>query len=196
MNAKNNSRKGEIYSFIRDYIDEYGVSPSISVIAENVGCSGNIVHKYLLRLEEEGLIRRYGHNQIVVHGGDGSVGVPILGSIQCGPLFEEFENCEGYLRVPSSLIGKGKYFVLRASGDSMTGAGIDDGDFVLVEQTADACDGKVVVALIGSEVTLKRLVHSGGRLVLHPENARYADIPIDGECKIQGVAIKVIKDIV
>lgn len=187
----------EIYSYINEYTEVHGVSPSISDIAAHIGCSGNIVHKYLLRLEEEGRIQRHGHNRIVTkQTGEASVRIPILGHVPCGPLTEEFESCDGYVRLPVSMLGGGKYFILTASGDSMTGAGIDDGDLVLISQCDSASDGDVVVALVDNEVTLKRFYNDrrGRKVILHPENDKYSDIVVS-DCVIQGVAVKVIKDI-
>jgi len=67
-------------------------------------------------------------------------------------------------------------FIVRVSGDSMTGAGIFDGDEIIVDRSLDARDGSVVVAVVDSELTIKRLRIEGGTIRLVPENPAYPDI--------------------
>ena len=75
----------------------------------------------------------------------------------------------------------------------MTGAGIDDGDLVLIRKQEEAQNGDIVVAFVeGEGNTLKRYRMYGHTVFLHPENPKYRDIPLK-DCKIQGVAISVIK---
>ena len=84
-------------------------------------------------------------------------------------------------------------FILHASGDSMTGAGIDDGDLVLVKRQEEARDGDIVVAWAeGVGNTLKRYKKYGNTVFLHPENPKYVDIPVKN-CKIQGIVTWVLK---
>ena len=87
-------------------------------------------------------------------------------------------------------------FILRAYGDSMIEAGIDDGDLVLIRQQNYADDGQIVVALMEDEATLKRFYPEPEkhRVRLHPENSAMEDIIVDN-CVIQGVAVKVLKDL-
>ena len=80
--------------------------------------------------------------------------------------------------IPCSVIGKGEFFVLWASGDSMIEAGIDDGDLVIVRKQTDVPTGKIVAALVDGDSTLRRLCcdkEKNGRY-LHPENSK-ADYP-------------------
>ena len=125
-----------------------------------------------------------------------SIGVPILGAVSCGvPKFAE-ENIDEYVRLPVSIFGKGDYFLLRADGDSMIDAGIETGDLVLIRQQDTAEPGQIVVALMEDEATLKRYFPEPKkhRIRLHPENPRMEDIYVES-CVIQGVAVKVIKDV-
>ena len=123
--------------------------------------------------------------------------MPVLGVISGGiPKFAE-ENIEEYIRLPVSLFGTGKFFILRAYGDSMIEVGIDDGDLVLIRQQETASAGQIVVALINNEdATLKRYYPEPEkhRVRLHPENSRMDDIIVP-DCAIQGVAVKVLKDL-
>lgn len=123
--------------------------------------------------------------------------VPIVGTIACGsPMFAE-ENIERYIPISTALLGNGTFFALHAQGDSMINANIDDGDFVIVRQQSTANEGEIVVALIGNEATLKRyyLDRANHKVRLHPENDEMEDMYFDN-ISIQGVAVKVLKDLV
>lgn len=87
--------------------------------------------------------------------------------------------------------------MLQASGDSMIGSGIDSGDLVLIKKQSTAEFGQIVVALVDNETTLKRLKKSKStnEIYLHPENPDYNDIYLDSDLVIQGVAVKVLKDL-
>ena len=123
--------------------------------------------------------------------------VPVVGTIACGePMLAE-EHIERYIPVPIDSFGRGEYYFLKAKGDSMVDMGIFEGDMVLVRQQNTAAPGEVVVALIGDEATLKRFYPDPdrNRIRLHPENREMNDIFVD-DCEIQGIAVKVIKDII
>ena len=138
-----------------------------------------------------------GHRSIVLKKSNiKSIRVPVLGAVACGlPKFAE-ENIEEFVRLPSSLFGDGDFYILRADGDSMKDAGIDSGDLVLIKHVTAAEPGNIVVALVGDEATLKRFYPEPrqNRIRLHPENADYEDIYV-GSCEIQGIAVKVLKDL-
>ena len=124
------------------------------------------------------------------------VRVPIIGYVACGsPVLTE-ECIDGYIPLRREDLGSGKFFALHASGRSMIGAGIEDGDLVIVHRQETAEPGQIVVALVGNEVTLKRFYPEpeGGLVCLHPENKRMKDIVVK-DCRIQGIAIKVLKDL-
>ena len=80
-------------------------------------------------------------------------------------------------------------FFVRATGDSMTGAGILAGDYLVVDTSVRPAPGMIVVAAVGGEFTVKRLAKRGGRLLLRAENPKYADVvPDEGEgLRILGV---------
>jgi repressor LexA len=125
-----------------------------------------------------------------------TVSVPMVGFIPCGPLCEEEEQIDGYVRLPQSFVGKGDFFLLTASGESMIEAGIDDGDLVLIRKQSFAKSGDIVVALADGKNTLKRYfpMDKEKKIRLHPENSQMEDIFVS-ECVIQGVATKVIKNL-
>jgi DNA polymerase V len=85
-------------------------------------------------------------------------------------------------------------FFVRAAGDSMIGAGIHDGDLLVVDRAVEACAGKVVMAAIGGELTVKRLERKGDRLLLCPANPDYPsfDVTAREDFEIWGVVTHVI----
>lgn len=189
-----------IEDFIDRYKEEYGSSPSTQEIADAVGLSSSGASRYLIYMRENGMIEYEGHRNIITRKQkkkkEESVQVPVLGKIACGvPKFAE-GNIEEYVRLPVSLFGRGEFFILVANGDSMIDIGIDDGDMVLIRQQDWANPGQVVVALMEDEATLKRYYPEPElkRVRLHPENTEMNDIYVDN-CVIQGVAVKVLKDI-
>lgn len=193
--------KEENYSLILRFIEEYsnarGVSPSIYDIADGTGIPKSTVTRYISALEERGQLRRESRRGLVLgETNEQSTRVPLLGSVACGiPKLAE-ENIESYMRLPVALFGKGPFFLLRAWGDSMINAGIDDGDLVLIRAQNTANPGQIVVALVGDEATLKRYYPEPlqRRIRLQPENSEMDPIYVRS-CVIQGVAVKVLKDL-
>ena len=194
-------KKPEYCAMIEDYINSFrnrqGSTPSVRQIASGVGLAVGTVSKYLSYMRENGVLDYDGHRNITTRKSRGLMNmlyVPLLGSVSCGiPKFAE-ENIEEYVCLPESLFGRGEFFLLRARGDSMIGAGIEDGDLVLIRQQSTADYNQIVVALVEDEATLKRFRPREDHVCLHPENSRYEDIIVDS-CLIQGVAVKVIKDL-
>lgn len=121
-----------------------------------------------------------------------TVNVPLLGQVTCGqPLLAE-ENVEREIPVSARLARPPyKYFLLRASGDSMDKAGIKNGELVLVRQQSVAQDGDSVVALINDEATIKEFHLTDGALVLQPRstNAKHRPIVLTTDFQIQGVVV-------
>lgn len=86
-------------------------------------------------------------------------------------------------------------FMVRVSGDSMTGAGIQDGDVLVVDRSQDARPGKIVVAVLDGELTVKRLRKRNGKYVLVPENPAYSPIEVEMEQElfVWGVVTGVVR---
>ena len=196
MKHRNTETMDRIVSFVNDYYRDNHDSPSLRQIAAGTGVSHMTVKRMLNTLAENGLID-YDGETIVTELSNKTSGdmanVGIIGSVPCGNLSLEEETIEEIVQLPVALFGKGELFLLHASGDSMTGAGIDDGDLVLIKKQEEARSGDIVVAYIeGEGNTLKRYRQYGNTVFLHPENPKYRDIPLK-DCRIQGVAISVIK---
>ncbi|HEX5023220.1 MAG TPA: transcriptional repressor LexA, partial [Candidatus Binatia bacterium] len=133
------SRQKAIYDFLLKTIREKGFAPSIHEIGKQFRiASTNGVSDHLRALEKKGYIRRVGKRAIEIVNSLGkavlspTLDVPILGKVSAGkPLLSE-ENIEGYVTIPEDM-GSGKTFALEVKGDSMIGAGILDGDRVIVK---------------------------------------------------------------
>lgn len=201
MNPRNESRMMQIYEFIKDYIEEYGQSPTTDEISLKMGVSKATVSKFVGRLIENGEVERAGrYGLTLVQGGGPKLAIPIVGSVACGkPKFAR-EDIDSYITVDRHLVGEGEFFALKADGDSMIQAGISHGDIVYVKRQSTAEDGQIVVALIIDDetsdptATLKRLYfdRENRRYILHPENDSMSDI-IVSSVQILGVAVRVLK---
>ena len=166
-------------------------------IAEAIGIGKTTVYRYLFQMKKDGVVDYSGiRNVKTTKTNVQSVRIPVLGAIACGiPKYAE-ENIEEYVKLPVSLFGQGDYFILRAVGDSMIGASIEDGNLVLIRKQDYANEGQIVVALINNDATLKRFYPEPKkhRVRLHPENPEMDDIFVKN-CEIQGVAVMVLKDL-
>ena len=198
MRKKDPKLMQKLVDSIEDYYASNMRMPSVYDLAAMTGSSKSNVHRYLVEMNEKGMIR-YDSGEIMTDKIEsqyhGVRSCPIVGSIPCGPPEAEEENVEGYIPLPTSLIGNRKAYVLRADGDSMTGAGIDEGDLVVIRWQETAETGNIVAALVdGNESTLKRLQWDPEKQThyLHPENPRLSDMYFD-TIIIQGVAVSVIK---
>ena len=195
--VKSEERMKDIIRCIEEYQFENRRTPTMAQIAEAVGTVQSNVYKYLLEMEQRGMIRRHGR-EIEVHSGvlpSPEVNrAPVLGTLACGlPEYAE-ENFEEYIPLPVALFGQGDFFLLHAKGESMIEAGIEDGDLVVVRKQSTAEEGDIIVALVENETTLKRYYRDKKHrcIRLHPENSKMKDIYVQ-DCTIQGVAQNVIK---
>ena len=113
--------------------------------------------------------------------------VPLLGHVACGePIYAE-ERFTGFEMVGDGIEAD---FCLRAKGDSMVGARIYDGDIVFVRKQETVDNGEIAVVIVEDEATLKRVYYdrAGQKLVLSPENPRYAPLVFTGS-ELDGVKI-------
>lgn len=203
-------KKNEIYrkieEFIDDYIDSGGVSPTMRDIAEGIGVSASTVCKYISSMEEQGTVRCDGHRKVITkrmqsdmynHTRTPLMGeTAVLGLIACGEPDSYEEQRGETFKLPKAIFGDGPLFMLKASGESMIDAGIDDGDLVVVKQQETAEPGQIVVALVDGKNTLKGYFpeKENRRIRLQPANSTMQPMYYP-EVIIQGVAVKVIKGI-
>lgn len=197
MRSKSPELMNKIIKYVEQYYLQNGHSPSTTKIAEAVDIARGTAYKYLVEMAARGMIEYDGETietTVTKKLNTDASQTAIVGSVPCGtPQYEE-ENIEEYISLPAAIFGKGDFFILRASGDSMIEAGIDDGDLVVIRKQIYAENGDIVVALVDNQNTLKRFYRDdeNKRFILHPENKRLEDIIVK-ECCIQGVACHVIK---
>lgn len=200
MREKNPETAARIRRCIDRYCMETGTAPSIRAIADATGIPRPTVQRYLVALGSSGEIS-YEGGKITTGATEKFSGeqvtVALLGEVACGlPGYAE-EHIETYLRLPRALVGSGNCYLLRARGESMIEAGIAPGDLVLVRESATALPGQIAVVLVGEEATLKRYYPEPEkkRIRLHPENREMPDLYVT-HAVVQGVAVKVIKELV
>ena len=180
----------KVLDFIKDFQKKEGRSPSFRQIAK--GCSFPSLataQKYVAILQSRGMIEKNSLGQINIPRNlskGKTVIAPLVGTIACGtPILAE-ENIEETFQLPTAIFGNAKSMLLRASGDSMTGVGINDGDLIVAEICDTADEGDIVVALLEDSATVKTLHKKNGHIYLHPENPKYKDILADNVI-IQGI---------
>ena len=193
-------RQKAIYDFLLKTIREKGYAPSIPEIGRQFKiASTNGVSDHLKALEKKGYIRRVGKRAIEMVNALGKAAitatrdVPVLGRVPAGKPFLSEENIEEVITIPDD-IGSGKRFALQVKGDSMIGAGIMDGDRVIVKQQATAENGEIVCALVDGEATLKRFFKKNDVITLKAENEKYPPIVVsEGEFRIAGRVIGLLR---
>jgi repressor LexA len=123
-----------------------------------------------------------------------SVELPLYGKIAAGTPIEALRDTNS-IEVPPGLLGRGEHYALEVDGDSMTDAGIMDGDTVIIEKCEGAENGTIVVALVEeNEVTLKRLRRRGNSIALEPANKKYETrIFRPEQVKIQGRLVGLLR---
>ena len=174
-------RQVAILDFIKKEIRQKGYPPSVREIGDAVGLmSSSTVHGHLQTLEDKGYIRRDPTKPRAIEILDGSqddnrkrvVHVPIVGRVTAGQPILAVENIEDTFPLPAEIVHDDTVFMLKVRGDSMIEAGILDGDYILVRKQNTACNGEIVVALIGEEeATVKRFFKERTLIRLQPENS-------------------------
>lgn len=204
MRSKNATHYSTIINFVNKYFDDIGRSPSTREIEQGTGISRPTVQRYLRELSERGEIEYDGHRGIITDymrsDNQGTSRVLMGNSIPCGMLNEVCDAELESIKMPTALIGTGEFFLLRARGNSMIGAGIDDGDLVLIKRCERVREGRIAAFLYdNAETTLKRFKQDKNAIYLIPENDEMEPIVIKGNDRaqliIQGEAVMVMKDL-
>lgn len=210
QNTSNKSNKSieRVYNYVRNYIHENAMSPSVRDICTGSGLkSTSSVHTYLKKLDAMGKIEyRPGMRRaIIIKDTDSSrpiadnvsdsvsadvVRLSCIGKITAGvPIYAHEDESESFY-VDRSVIGSSECFLLKVSGSSMIGAHICDGDYLIIRRQNSCDEGDIVAALIGDEATVKRFGKMNGVPYLFPENDFYSPIPFNtAECKILGKVV-------
>jgi len=176
-------RQKQVISFIADYIKKYSYPPTIREIADHFSISVKGAHDHITALRKKGHIKQENkrpRTMGLTHSrpeDSDLIGVPVLGSVAAGmPILSE-ENFDGNIMMHRSMFKKNrKYFALKVKGDSMSGAGILEGDTAIIEKATSVHNGEIAVALIDEAVTLKRFYKESARIRLQSENPAYKPI--------------------
>lgn len=201
-------RQTEVLELIKETVAARGYPPTVREIGEELGLrSPSTVHSHLSALQRAGAISRDSAKPraIAVLGEirdeDGSANrgepgreVPLVGRIAAGgPILAE-ENLETVMTLPESLVGSGELFMLEVRGDSMIGAGILDGDLVVVRSQPDVENGDIAAFLVdGEEAVVKRLERRGKQVVLHSENPAYEPMAFTDGVQALGRVVTVLR---
>jgi repressor LexA len=206
MGEENLSQKArEALRHIRNFIMKFGRAPSLRELMK--------IMEYKSPRSAMLLIDELINNEFLEKKSDGTyrflkdleeretartVSIPLVGIVSCGmPILAE-ENIEAMIPVSITLAKLGnKYFLLRAKGDSMDLAGINDGDLVLVKQQNIANNGEKIVALIDDEATVKEFHRNGQFVTLIPRstNGDHQPIILTTEFQVQGIVTATIPKI-
>ena len=190
--ARTSNKREQILNFLIQFMNEHGYAPTVREICNAVGLQSTAtVHYHLNALRDAGLIEMDEMKKRAISLPDAQRAdrIPVVGVVTAGVPILATENIEGY--IPWD--GESGCFVLRVRGDSMIGAGILDGDKVVVRPQPDAENGQIVVALLDDSATVKRLKKTGRDVWLMPENPSYEPIP-GNEAKILGRVKALIRD--
>ena len=189
---RTSNKAEEILDYVNRFVQENGYAPSVREIGAAVGLRSTAsVSYHLQQLQEKGLLMGPGgkgkKRAVVTAMRPGQI--PVVGVVTAGLPILAVENQEGTM----AWEGDPGCFALRVRGESMMGAGILDGDKVVVRPQQTAEDGQIVVARIGDEATVKRLSRRNGEIWLLPENPAFD--PIDGsEAELIGIVKAVFRE--
>lgn len=197
-------RQQQILDFVRKKQQVDGQTPSLREIASHFGFrSMNAALAHVQALRRKGLLEnkaRRARSLRVVSPLDRLrnlvVDVPFYGSIPAGFAENKEQEAEGCISIDVKTLGvrtSSRLFALRVKGDSMNGAHIVDGDYVILEQGRSPRSGEIVAALIDGESTLKTFVSSRGKPYLRAENPKYPEQIPANELKIQGVFVALLR---
>lgn len=200
MASRLTRRQNDILTFVRRYTESHGYPPSVREIGQAMGLtSSSTVHSHLAALERKGYLRRDPSKPRALeilrdNGGPAprAVSLPIVGQVTAGtPILAE-QNVEDHLAVPADLLNGAEGFVLKVKGDSMIGAGILDGDLLVVRRQPTATNGDIVVARLDDEATVKQFFREKDRIRLQPANDAMEPI-YAREVAVEGKAVAVIR---
>lgn len=195
-------RQQQILEFIEQRTQTEGLPPTRAEIVQHFGfASPNAAQCHLRALAQRGAIElKPGRARGIVvvrprsqRTPTGSL--PIIGRVAAGSPLLAIENFEDELEIDTRHFRPAPDYALRVDGESMIGAGINDGDLLLVHRTPEALDGQIIVARINDEVTVKRLRRKDQGIYLDSENPAHPRIHVsaDREFVIEGLAVGTIR---
>jgi repressor LexA len=200
-------RQKDVLDFIAGYQVENGYNPSYEEIARGLKLSSiATVHKHISALAKKNYLSRGANQSRSVEVApryvqeqsrnkfEASLEVPIHGTIAAGQPVQAFDTSDTLSF--ADFVGRKETYALRVRGNSMVEDHICDGDMILVENTKDASDGQIVVALVdGTETTLKRIYREQGNMIrLQPANETMSPIRVPAsQVEIRGRLLAVLR---
>jgi len=194
-------RQRDVLGFISGRIEADGVAPTLQEIADAFGFRSTAsAQKHVAHLERKGFLQREKHQKrglvlpVAPATPVAAAELPLYGVVAAGSPIESIPDDE-QIFVPADFLRAGDHYVLRVRGDSMIGDGVHDGDHVVIQRAEDAPDGEMVVALVGDEVTLKRIYREGTSTVrLQPANPNLPTmIAPAAEVQVQGIVVGLLR---
>lgn len=192
-------KQKSVFSAFQALQTELGHSPTLEELREELGYSHtSAVQRHIIELKKKGyLVAEKHQSRSLELVNQHFANIPLVGNVACGiPLLAE-ENVEAYVPYDASKLkgSSDNYFFLRAIGDSMNNAGINEGDLVLVKKQDVGEAGQRVVALVGDNATIKRLDKESRYWVLEPvsKNPIHKKLIMVEDFAIQGVAVDVVE---
>jgi len=181
-----------ILDFVNEYVSENGFPPSVREIGRRFGIYPATVQDHISALERKGYLqkKRFQSRTLSVPASSRRRpdGIPIVGRVAAGlPLLAQ-ENIEDMIQLPKQWAPAGA-FLLKVQGNSMEGAHILDGDYVLVHPQSTAVNGEIVVALIGEEATVKRFYTTENGIRLKAENPNFEPMDIE---RSEGTSFQIV----
>ena len=173
-------RQQAILDFINEYVEENSFPPSVREIGRHFEIYPATVQDHISALERKGYLqkKRFQSRTLSVPASSRRPGIPIVGRVAAGQPLLAQQNIEDTVQLPKEWAPAGA-FLLKVQGNSMEGAHILDGDYVLVHPQQTATNGEIVVALIGEEATVKRFYRNDRGVTLKAENPKYEPIKIE-----------------
>ncbi len=175
----------KVYHYLIDFLSENTYQPSVRDIGSKFRIkSTKTVSELLQSIADKGYIERNPSRSRGVHlrgyaGALKTQPVPFYGKIAAGEPALLEENLQSFITMDRRFLPNEQVFFLEASGGSMRGRGIFDGDYILVDPASAPSDGDVVAARLGTDGTVKTLAHHDGRVVLEAANPADGDITVD-----------------
>jgi len=204
------SKQTEVLNYLKDYVGEYSMPPTIEEIRLAMGVnSANGIRDHLRALERKGAIELIsGISRGIRLTGELSSShippshptlcLPIIGRVAAGsPLLAE-QNIEDHCQLDAALFKQNPNYLLRVVGTSMKDIGIYEGDLLAIHKTHEAREGQIVIARVDDEVTVKRFHREGDIAYLQAENKDFEPIVIDlrrQQLEIEGVVVGVVRQL-
>lgn len=206
--VRTSNTRQRILDFIHKFSDQRTYSPTVREIARGCNISTpSVVQYHLNMLEGEGHIRRdpkvFRSIQLLGRRREALSRVPLLGTIAAGKPIP-VPTPDSWTTVPEEALqlteeltqGKKNVYALKVKGNSMIDAFVDDGDVVLIEQTAKVENGEMAAVWLKmeQEVTLKKVYREAGRIRLQPANKEMKPMYYQADdIEIQGKVIGVLR---